>query len=76
MIESGEAAGVEAIAAANDVDRAYVSRILGLTALGPDLVESALRGTEPSGMSLAKLHRDIPLGWDEQRGSWAARAGF
>ena len=37
MIDSGEVPGVEAIAARYDVDRAYVSRILGLAMLAPDL---------------------------------------
>lgn len=58
---------MEAIAAQQGVDRAYVSRILGLAVLAPDLTVAAMKGDELGGLSLAKLHRALPLRWDEQR---------
>ena len=67
MIEIGEVPGIELIAAQHGVDRACVSRILGLAMLAPDLTEATLKGNEPAGLSLAKLHRDLPIRWDEQR---------
>jgi len=67
MIDSGEVPGVEAIAAQNGVDRAYISRILDLAMLAPDLAEAALAGNEPEGLSLRKLTRTIPARWDLQR---------
>ena len=71
MIDSGEVAGMEAIAAQCGVDRAYVSRILGLTALAPDIIGAILAGNEPDGISLSRLHGDMPLCWQEQREMWA-----
>ena len=55
MIETGEVPGVEAIAQ-HDVDRAYVSRILCLAMLAPDLTKAVMKGEEPGGLSLVKLH--------------------
>jgi hypothetical protein len=66
MIDSGEVPGVEAIATQHGVDRAYVSRILGLAMLAPDLTEAALNGDEPGGFSLRKLAKSLPVRWDQQ----------
>jgi hypothetical protein len=70
QIESGEYPGVDDLAQATRVDRSYISRVLQLTCLAPDLVEAILRGDEPDGMSLAKLRRNLPVKWDEQRTRW------
>lgn len=50
-----------------DVDRSYVRRILRLASLAPDIVEAILRGTEPSGLSLERLAKALPVLWEEQR---------
>jgi len=52
------------------VDRTYVGRMLRLTSLAPDLIETILRGREPEGMSLEKLRKDLPVRWSEQRKRW------
>ena len=67
MIDSGETPGVEAIAAHHGVNRAYVSRILGLATLAPDLTQAALKSDEPGGFSLRKLAKSLPVRWDQQR---------
>jgi len=48
------------------VDNSYVARILRLTLLAPDLIQSILDGIEPDALSLEKLYR-LPTGWEEQR---------
>ena len=55
MIDTGEVPGVEAIAAQYGVNRAYVSRILGLAMLAPDLTQAVLKGDEPACLSLRRL---------------------
>ena len=67
MIDSGEVPGVEAIAARLGLDRTYVSRMLPLTSLAPDIIEAILRADEPDGLSLEKLRKNLPVRWDEQR---------
>ncbi|MCE2810656.1 MAG: hypothetical protein LW850_34265 [Planctomycetaceae bacterium] len=55
------------LAVANRVDRSYVGRILQLTSLAPDIVESVLRGGEYSELSLRDFRKGIPVLWEEQR---------
>jgi hypothetical protein len=43
-----------------EVDGSYVTRILKLTTLAPDIVEAIIDGEEPDGLSLAKLIRTFP----------------
>ncbi|MCB9833035.1 MAG: hypothetical protein H6807_11240 [Planctomycetes bacterium] len=69
LIESGQYGGVSQLAAGLGVDRSYVGRMIRLTLLAPDIVEAIIRGREPSGLSLARLVREGPLRWDEQRGA-------
>ena len=52
----------------HDVDRSYVSRIMKLAGLAPDIVQAILAGNEPDGLSPAKLRKALPLWWDWQRG--------
>ena len=68
MIDSGEVPGVEAIAAQHRMERTYIARILGLATLAPEIVEAALKGSEPSGLSMRKLlNGRLPVRWDRQR---------
>ena len=67
QLESGEYPSVDDLAQSLHVDRSYVSRLLQLTSLAPDLIEAILRGDEPDGLSLAKLRKNLPVRWDKQR---------
>ena len=66
-IESGAVSSVSDLAKDLDMDNSYVARILKLTTLAPDIIEAILNGEEPSGLSLARLIRTFPLGWEQQR---------
>lgn len=66
LIEGGRYTTVGEMAAAMGIDASYLARILRLSLLAPDIVEAIMRGDEPSGASLAKLHR-MPVEWGEQR---------
>ena len=67
QLESGKYKCLEDIAQANQVDRSYVGRILQLTSLAPDIVESILQGGEFSELSLRDFRKGIPVLWEEQR---------
>ena len=45
----------------------YVTRVLGLNNLAPDIVEAIVAGTEPDGLSIAQIMKNIPEDWNEQR---------
>ena len=72
LLETGQAESVTALAEKCGVDRSYVGRILRLALLAPDIVEAVVQGDEPSGLSLDKLVKTLPLLWAEQR----QRLGF
>jgi len=67
QLESGEFEDLEDIAKANGVDRSYVGRMLQLTSLAPDIVESILSGTSYADISLRHCRKGVPASWDEQR---------
>lgn len=76
LLESGEAKNIAEIARANKVDGSYVSRILDLSLLAPDIIEAILDGKEPSGLSLAKLTRRAPPAlWEDQRQAYGFPEG-
>lgn len=67
MLETGEFATVIELAAAERLDRSFVSHVLQLTLLAPDLVEAILDGRQPVGVQLQALVRGLPVEWDRQR---------
>jgi hypothetical protein len=69
-IESGQAKSITDLAEQEGVTDAYVCRLLPLTCLAPDIVETILDGRQPKGLRLAEMLGNGPLGWDEQRVSW------
>ena len=65
---NGEAGNVSDLAEKLGHKPSYVTRILSLNNLAPDIVESILAETEPEGMSIAKLTaQPLPEDWNEQR---------
>lgn len=66
MLESGEFATLRELAKAERLDAAYVSRVLKLTLLSPDLVEAILAGRQPEATTLKALMREVPVEWDKQ----------
>lgn len=67
LIEQGVFESVDEIAAKEKIDRSYVSRLLRMTLLAPDIVEMVLAGRQPRGINLQMLKRPIPDCWEEQR---------
>ncbi len=67
MIESGEAKSLREIADKEGVDNSYVSRMVNLTTLAPDIVEAILDDHVPPTLTLFDLAVDPPRLWTEQR---------
>jgi hypothetical protein len=61
------------IAGAERIRKSYVSRILRLALLAPDLVEAILGGWADQRVVLEKLERPLLMGWEEQRAIVARR---
>ena len=69
MLDTGVHATLEDLARAKGVHATYVSRILRLTLLAPDIVEAILDGRQPAEMELDDLLEGFPLEWVGQRSS-------
>lgn len=67
MLESGEAKSLREIAALEGVDNSYVSRMVNLTTLAPDIVDAILLNELPDHLTLFDLAVDPPAMWEEQR---------
>jgi hypothetical protein len=67
MLESGRFATIHELAAAEKINPSYVSRVLRLTLLAPDIVEAILDGRQPSGMTLPGLMAPFRVEWERQR---------
>ena len=63
----GDAVNQRSIAKESRLDERYVSRIIPLAFLAPDLTEAILEGKQPSHLSLDGLLGNIPLNWAQQR---------
>ena len=67
MLESGRFATINELAAAEKINSSYVSRLLRLTLLAPDIVEAILDGRQAEGMTLPALMEPFPVEWGSQR---------
>ncbi|CAG0927598.1 MAG: LacI family transcriptional regulator [Burkholderiales bacterium] len=67
MLQSGKAQSLTEVAELEGMDRAYVSRMVNLTTLAPDIVAAILDETLPDHVTLFDLASGTPLLWDDQR---------
>jgi hypothetical protein len=67
MLESGEVKSLKEIAALEGVDNSYVSRMVNLTTLAPDIVAAILDDAMPNHVTLFDLAVDPSALWEEQR---------
>ena len=67
MLEQGKCRSIAEIAEAKKIHRSFVSRLLTLTLLAPDIQEAIIEGRQAKGMQLEELTRAVPGVWEEQR---------
>ena len=66
LLETGHFATIEEIANAENINPSYVSRLLLMTLLAPEIVEAILAGTQPAGLTRAKVLKPFPMEWKRQ----------
>ena len=71
MLDEGVHATLEDLAQAKGVHATYVSRVLRLTLLAPNIVEAILDGRQPATLQLDGLLDWFPLEWEGQRRAFA-----
>jgi len=67
MLESGEFATIAELAEREGIAPSYMTRVLRLTLLAPDIVEEVLNGKQTSEMTLARVLKPFPEAWVQQR---------
>lgn len=67
LLESGKARNMAEVAKLEGMDPAYVSRMVNLTTLAPDIVAAILDELLPDHVTLFNLASGTPLLWDDQR---------
>ncbi|MBM4298788.1 MAG: hypothetical protein FJ143_13710 [Deltaproteobacteria bacterium] len=75
LLENGRHATVAELAAAEKINTSYVSRVLRLTLLAPDIVETIMDGRQPATMKTADLLKPFPVEWPAQRTRFLADVG-
>ena len=67
LLESGAYGTIEELARAEQINPSYLARVLRLTLLAPELVESILDGRhDPERIALERLMKPFPVEWIEQ----------
>ena len=66
MLEEGVYTSVSEIGDAENISKSYVSRILRLALLAPDILEAILASKTDQALMLEQLERPLPASWDDQ----------
>jgi hypothetical protein len=69
MLETGRYGTITELAAAEKINESYVSRVLRLTLLAPDIVEAILDGRQAENVTLPRLMQPFCVEWQVQRAS-------
>ncbi len=69
MLESGEFATIAELAEREGIASAYMTRVLRVTLLAPEIVEAILEGRQSRGMTLEALREQFSVEWAHQ-GPW------
>ena len=67
MLDTGVHATLEDLARCKGVGKTYVSQLLRLMLLAPEIIEAGLDGRQPSERQLDDLLKGFPLEWEGQR---------
>ena len=76
MLDSGAFTSVTEIAAHEKLSFTYISRVVRLSLLAPDIVDAIMAGHQPPTMMLANLLEDVPVDWQMQRALWLTDANL
>jgi hypothetical protein len=66
MLREGDYQTLEEIADVENINPSYVSRLLRMTLLAPEVVEAILTGRQPPGLTMAKAMQPFPMEWRNQ----------
>ena len=66
MLDSGEFTTIAELAEREGIAPSYMTRVMRLTLLAPDIVEAILDGTQGPEVTLAAVLEHFPMAWGQQ----------
>lgn len=66
LLESGEYATISELAEREGITPSYMTRVLRLTLLAPEIIEAILDGTKGPEVTLARVLEHFPTAWGQQ----------
>ena len=67
QLKVGKAHSLRDIAKQNNLDECYISRIINLTSLAPDIITTILDGEMPEQLNITDIAINPPKLWSQQR---------
>ncbi len=67
QLDSGQYPSMRALAAAKGIHHSYAWKMIKLTFVDPYIIRQLLDGRQPSGFSISRMLRGLPLRWEDQR---------
>ncbi|HRD87370.1 MAG TPA: hypothetical protein PK752_03790 [Accumulibacter sp.] len=75
LLENGTYGCLDEIAKAERIGPSFVSRVIRLALLAPDIVEAILAGKQPASLTLKELMLPFPVEWERQRVRFGVEVG-
>jgi hypothetical protein len=72
LLEEGHHANIGDLARAEKISPSFVSRVLRLTLLAPDIVEAIMDGRQGPEITMKRLLEPFPVEWEQQPAFFAA----
>ncbi len=66
MLQEGDFQTLEEIADAENINPSYVSRLLRMTLLAPEIVEAIVAGRQPPDLTTSRAMQPFPVEWQKQ----------
>jgi len=73
LLESGDLATIAELAGREGIAPSYMTRVLRLTLLAPNIVEAILDGAQGPAVTLARVLEPFSIGWENQMGELPAK---
>ena len=67
MLEKGAYSSVTELAEKENIGMSYLTRVLRMTLLAPDIIDAILDGRQGQGINLTTLAEPFPVEWTSQR---------
>lgn len=72
LLEAGSYSSVTELAEKEKIGMSYLTRVMRMTLLAPDIIDAILDGRQGDGVTLTSLANPFPVEWEKQRRHFSA----